>query len=114
MGGVIEVVGTLLPQDWHTSFWVLLLTITALFTVQLAWRPSFAAGAPPVASIANLPILGAWRYYQDRFDFFRENQSASRTGNFSFYVGKKQVVAVAGHDGRKTFFDTKELHPGPG
>ncbi|KAI0125425.1 cytochrome P450 6A1 [Xylariales sp. AK1849] len=112
MAGVVDII--LRPHDWPTSAWVLLLSGIATIIAQLAWRPSFGRKAPQLLGINSWPILGAWRYYTERYDFFKENQAASKTGNFSFYVGKAQVVAITGHEGRKSYFDSKELHMGAG
>lgn len=102
------------PQDWPSSIWWLLFTSVVTLAVQIAWKPAFGAKAPPYVKVGDWPVLGAWRFFTERYDFFRANQAASKTGNFSFYVGKLPVVAIAGHEGRKTYFDTKELHMGAG
>jgi hypothetical protein len=102
------------PQDWPSSIWLLLLTGVVTLVAQLAWKPAFGPKAPPYVKFGDSPILGAWQYFGKRYDFFRANQAASKTGNFSFFVGKLPVVAITGHEGRKTYFDTKELNMGAG
>jgi len=57
------------------------------------------------------PIVGTPDfYYGKRADFFRDALKESKTGNFSFYVGKKQIIGTSGAQGRKLFFESKDLN----
>ncbi|KAK0727678.1 cytochrome P450 [Lasiosphaeria miniovina] len=44
-----------------------------------------------------------------RRGMFMEGRGYSATGNFSFFVGRKHIVSLGGLDGRKTFFESKNL-----
>lgn len=56
------------------------------------------------------PLIGAVRFYIDKHDMFQQAQKTVTTGNFSFYIGKKLVVSLSGSEGRKAFFECKDLH----
>ncbi|KAI0485527.1 cytochrome P450 6A1 [Xylaria cf. heliscus] len=99
------------PQEWSATVWVLLLTTAATLLFRVFWRPAFPANAPKWYKKGDWPILGAIEfYYGRRADFTREALQASKTGNFSFYVGKKQMIGVSGIEGRKLFFESKDLN----
>ncbi|KAI1427957.1 cytochrome P450 6A1 [Xylaria sp. FL1777] len=101
----------ILPQQWSATIWVLVLTTTVAFLVRVFRRPSFPANAPKWYKKGDWPILGSLDfYYGRRADFTREGLQASKTGNFSFYVGKKRLVGVSGPVGRKIFFESKDLN----
>ncbi|KAG9236781.1 cytochrome P450 [Amylocarpus encephaloides] len=55
------------------------------------------------------PVLGALRFFTARWDFFQHARTQSPTGNFSFFLGKHPVVGLTGTDGRRVFFDSREL-----
>lgn len=95
-----------LYQNWPASIAILVLSSLAIL-LKITWQPSYPKGAPKV--VREWPILGAWRLYKDRKTFFLEAANKSATGNFSTYFGKHQIVGVKGHEGRKTFFESKEL-----
>ena len=56
------------------------------------------------------PVLGCPRYFSDRLAFVTEGIRSTATGNFSFYFGKLQIVNLAGSEGRKLFFESKDLN----
>jgi hypothetical protein len=38
-------------------------------------------------------------------------QKTTKTGHFSFYLGKKQIISLSSSvEARKTFFEAKDLH----
>ncbi|KAE8379572.1 cytochrome P450 [Aspergillus bertholletiae] len=96
-------------QTWSVSIYYPLL-ITGL--VLLFWfqqkRIPFPQDAPQVLK-EGYPLLGALRFFTDRGNFFHDSVAATRTGNFGFYVGCHQLIGLAGHPGRKTFFESKLL-----
>jgi cytochrome P450 len=49
------------------------------------------------------------QFFTRRWTYFQQQMTISRTGNFSFHVGDKQVVALSGENTRKIFFDNKSL-----
>jgi len=73
------------------------------------WRTEFPEKAPKLCSENNI-ITGPWRFWSDRWEFFRCCISRSSTGNFSFYLGKNRVVGLSGDESRKWFFESKDLH----
>ncbi|KJY00418.1 cytochrome p450 6a1 like protein [Zymoseptoria brevis] len=54
------------------------------------------------------------RFFTDRRRFVLDNIAASRTGNFRFNIGRHDVVCLAGIEGRKAFFEHKDLNPPAG
>lgn len=95
-------------QNWRATVWILLLTSITYVVARLAWRPSFPKNAPKLLK-EGYPIVGALRFFSDRRNFARHGTSATKTGNFSFYFGKYQIVGLSGLNGRKTFFDSKDM-----
>jgi sterol 14-demethylase len=64
--------------------------------------------APHVAS-DNYPLTGPWGFWTERWDWYRRQRDQSATGNFSFHAGPNTIVALAGEEGRKLFFESREL-----
>ncbi|KAF9695214.1 hypothetical protein EKO04_006984 [Ascochyta lentis] len=64
--------------------------------------------APAVVK-GNLPLSGAWGFWGARWDWCKSARDLSATGNYSFHVGRHHVIGLSGHEGRKVFFETKEL-----
>ncbi|KXJ96447.1 cytochrome P450 6A1 [Microdochium bolleyi] len=91
------------------SVWLLLATASAATLVKLLWRPSIPKNAPKWWRENDWPILGALRFYSARPDFMLNAARHTPGGNFSFYIGKKHLVALTGEEGRKTYFDNKDL-----
>lgn len=99
------------PQEWTPTVWVALFTALATVFYQIFWRPPLPKNAPKWYKKGDWPVLGALEfYYGRRADFTREALQASKTGNFSFYIGKKQMIGISGADGRKLFFESKDLN----
>ena len=63
-----------------------LLGLASLFTY-LFRKPPFPGNAPPLDT-EHIPILGALRFFTDRWDFVQRAQARSHNGNFSFYAGQ--------------------------
>lgn len=80
----------------------------ALLIRFLLVRPSFPPKAPQTLS-NDYPIIGAVAFFTKRWDFFRHAISQSPTGNFSFHLGKHPLIGVSGDEGRRVFFESKQL-----
>ncbi|CAJ2511398.1 Uu.00g070230.m01.CDS01 [Anthostomella pinea] len=98
------------PQRWHSSIWILLLTTLATVFFQVFRRSTLPSNAPKWFKNGDWPVMGTLRFYKTRGDWFIDALRSSPTGNFSFYVGKKQVVGLSGPEGRKTFFESRDLN----
>ncbi|KAL2274438.1 hypothetical protein FJTKL_03199 [Diaporthe vaccinii] len=95
--------------QWTNGAWVLTVTVLVLLLAHYPTRRvPFPNSAPPLVK-GNLPVVGALRFFTSRGTFLKEGASASKTGNFSFYVGKHRVVGVSGLDGRRAFYESKQL-----
>ncbi|KAK3940840.1 cytochrome p450 6a1 [Diplogelasinospora grovesii] len=99
-------------QNWPATIWILLATAVITVTVNLLRRPAWPKSSPTLFKQGGgaLPILGALRFFSDRRNFMVHGTQASRSGNFGFYFGKLQVVGMAGVEGRKTFFESRDLN----
>ena len=89
------------------------LTVLAIALVATAYfyafaRPTFAKNTPPYTS-ETWPIIGSMQFFTQRWSFFQRQMAHSSSGNFSFHVGDKQVVALSGDESRRVFFDSKSL-----
>lgn len=93
---------------WINSAWVLIVTLFTALLLYSTRQAPFPNSAPTLLS-GNLPVVGAFRFFVSRATFLKDGAANSKTGNFSFYVGKHQVVGLSGLEGRKIFYDSKEL-----
>jgi len=100
-------------QNWPASVYVLLFTVLATVIVGAFRRPALPKSAPKLLR-EGYPILGMLRFFSDREGFCHDGARASRSGNFSFYFGKHHIIGVSGLDGRKTFFESKDLNMSEG
>ncbi|KAG6022115.1 hypothetical protein E4U19_005259 [Claviceps sp. Clav32 group G5] len=85
-----------------------LATGLAVFLVYLAYTPSVDALAPEFTS-DTVPLIGSWGFYSRRWSFWRDSVARSKTGQFSFWLGKNHVVGVSGAAARKLFLDHQHL-----
>jgi hypothetical protein len=97
------------PTTWPASVYFVLLSGLVTFVYQILVRPTISEKAPRFFSEDDWPFLGALRFFSARHDYMMAGIKASQHGSFSFYVGKKHVVGLGGVEGRKTFYDTREL-----
>lgn len=72
-------------------------------------RPPIPENAPKFWATDDLPFLGALRFHRARYDYLMQALGTVK-GNFSFYVGKKHVVALRGVAGRQLHFESRELN----
>jgi hypothetical protein len=82
--------------------WFTYVVVHALFLRKLPQN------APPIA-MGNYPVLGAVRFWTDRWGFIKDARRRSPTGNFSFYAGSNLIVGLSGQKGRRLFYETREL-----
>ncbi|KAH8892311.1 cytochrome P450 [Thozetella sp. PMI_491] len=96
-------------EHWSASVLVLLAIgfITALARVTSSL--SFPQNSPKLVKFSDWPILGALQFFFAPYTFWLKAIRQSSTGNFSFYVGKRQVVGISRTQGRKTFFENANL-----
>ena len=74
----------------------------------LFYNPPLPKNAPQ-STPETWPIIGAWQFFTQRWDFYQKSLAHTKGGHFSFYAVQYPVVALAGDDGRKTFFESKSL-----
>lgn len=94
---------------------LVVLGLCSLFVSYVIFSPrqSFSPHSPKQIS-DQYPIFGALRFFSERWDFYRDAIAESKTGNFSFYLGKYGVIGFSGRQARKDFFESKilSLHEG--
>ena len=92
----------------YLSLFVIIAIPISICVRYLFLRAPLSAKSPPVVS-DNYPIIGAFAFFTRRWDFFRHAISQSPTGNFSFHLGKWPLIGLSGEEGRKVFFESKQL-----
>jgi len=96
---------------------VQLLAIAAVFAgifyLVFIQRPGFTPNAPKVIS-SDWPIVGPLKFWTARRDFWIQNLKETATGNFSYHLGKHQVVGVFSKEGRDAFFFNRDLNMAEG
>ncbi|KAF2098210.1 cytochrome P450 [Rhizodiscina lignyota] len=114
--GLLQSISAALPLPAQENQWLVLVPsfviTTLLVTIGVLYfnyNPSIPSNAPRPFSKYSLPIIGALKFFTHREDFLFEGKKSSPNGNFSFIVGKYHVVGLSGPDGRKKFFESKEL-----
>lgn len=108
------IASVLQPQNWPASVYVLLVSTLGFLIAQMTWRPSFPNTAPKLLTRDSWPVVGVWKFFSDRSNFVQDATTKTKTGNFSFYFGKHQIVGMSGLEGRKTFFESKQLNMAEG
>ncbi|TVY15052.1 Sterol 14-demethylase [Lachnellula arida] len=98
-----------LPLSLPTIASLFLLTSLYLLYTFLSPSYTFPQKSPSPSTISHLPIVGAIQFFTRRWDFFRHSRDAAKTGNFRFFLGKNPVVGLSGVEGRKMFFESREL-----
>jgi hypothetical protein len=66
------------------------------------------SNAPPVVK-GDTPLSGAWGFWGARSNWCKKVRDLSRSGNYSFHVGRYHVIGLSGDEGRQVFFESKEL-----
>ena len=95
--------------DWPATVWVVVLTTIVGLLAQVVKRPSMPKNAPKLFKPADWPIVGAVRFFTERGPFLTHGSKSTETGNFSFYLGKHRVVNLTSMEGRKVFFESRDL-----
>ena len=108
-------ISTILPSletfgGAQPAFITLTSIILGLCTLYLYVRPALVRpkGSPPLLK-EDWPIIGTFRFFSGRWDFFQQARASHGGAPFSFFVGQNHVVALTGEEGRKAFFETREL-----
>jgi len=98
-------------DDLPATVWIVLGTALFYLLSQALSRKPLPKGAPPPIKpgAGDWPVLGSLRFYFDRQRFMLGHVAESVTGNFSFYFGKHHIVGLGGPEGKKTFFESKNL-----
>ncbi|GLB08457.1 hypothetical protein AtubIFM57258_004346 [Aspergillus tubingensis] len=76
------------------------------------WKRPFPTNAPKLVS--GYPVVGALQFFFAQKEFCRSSKANSPTGNYSYYLGQHQVIGLCGTQGRKTFFESRDLDLGQG
>ncbi|KAI1478870.1 cytochrome P450 [Daldinia eschscholtzii] len=90
--------------------WVIYQAILALFR-----ESQLPANAPPLWKPDHLPFIGAIRFFTGRTDMYLEavgahSQKGPRSGNFSFFLGKRHVVGLGvSAEERSNFFENRKM-----
>ncbi|GFN21569.1 cytochrome P450 [Aspergillus tubingensis] len=87
------------------SYFVIFLFVAQC--IRLLWKRPFPSNAPKF--VAGYPLVGALQFVNDREGFCHRSKMASPTGNYSFYLGRDRVVGLSGPQGRRTFFESRDL-----
>ncbi|KAM5453557.1 hypothetical protein MaudCBS49596_002760 [Microsporum audouinii] len=78
------------------------------FLVYLCHTPSIDPRAPENTTDKEL-FLGSFGFYSRKWTFFRGGRDRSKTGNFSFWLGKYHCVGVSGEAARKDILDNRHM-----
>ncbi|OTA91522.1 hypothetical protein M434DRAFT_13123 [Hypoxylon sp. CO27-5] len=109
----------LLPTS-VSSIGVIMLTLGAAWLVYQAvlalfQRSPLQTDAPPLWKQDDLPLIGALRFFTARTDMWLEavavrSREGSKTGNFSFFLGKRHVIGLGtSAEARTNFFDNRKM-----
>lgn len=91
----------------------ILLLLAVTLTISLLIRKllptyKFPTSSPPLTT-STIPVLGAIKFFTSRWKFFRHARDESPSGHFSFFLGRHPVVGVSGEEGRRLFFESREM-----
>ncbi|KAE8556026.1 hypothetical protein EYB25_000725 [Talaromyces marneffei] len=81
----------------------ILAAILSLFAF-VSYTPRVDKRVPKFTS-DTYPFIGAANFMWRKGQFLKDSFKESKTGHFSFWVGKKHVVGVSGEAGRKAFLE---------
>ncbi|KAF8879392.1 cytochrome P450 [Infundibulicybe gibba] len=74
------------------------------------FAPHSTSGSREIKGLGGFPILTAWPFFTRRFDFLRSHFNSTKERIFRFSILHHSVVALNGEEGRKLFFDDKNLN----
>ena len=98
------------------------------FLAYLSYTPRVHKKSPAFTS-DTVPFIGSWRFFTHKLwvvpffpchenilalttrsrDFWRNSVRMSKTGNFSFWLGKNHIVGVSGEAARKMYLESRDL-----
>lgn len=87
----------------------IILTVVILISYFWIRKPSYPLNAP-IAVDECFPLLGATRFFTHRWDFFRDNSKRSKSGHFSYSLGRYRMVGLSGEDARHLIFFSPNLN----
>lgn len=93
---------------WPPGIWSILIICVIFLAGRLLGQIPFPENAPNLVN-EGYPGLGMLRFVYNGYQFFVDGSAMSKSGNFSFYCGKHQVVGLSGRHGRQAFFESKSL-----
>ena len=77
-------------------------------------RKDFDEKTNPPVTKSNWPIVGDLGFWHARHDWWRAALSQTKSANFSFHIGRHRAVGTNSDEGRKLYFDSKDLGFGEG
>ncbi|KAI2794170.1 hypothetical protein POX_a00760 [Penicillium oxalicum] len=88
----------------------LLATVTTFlaYIVFLSYTPHVDKNSPQFTS-NTVPLVGSWSFFTQKWAFWKDCVAKSKTGHFSFWLGKYHVVGVSGAAARKLFLDNPQF-----
>ncbi|KAF1952292.1 putative cytochrome P450 [Byssothecium circinans] len=86
-----------------------LMTAFISLLAYMSYTPKVDKRAPAFTS-DTVPFIGSWNFFFKKMDFWRSSMARSKTGNFSFWLGKNHVVGVSGEAARKLYLEDRRLH----
>ncbi|KAI0121124.1 cytochrome P450 [Xylariales sp. AK1849] len=84
------------------------ITVFVSFLTYLLHKPSIDKKAPGFVS-DTIPFFGAFNFYARPWEWWQTASRKSKTGHFSFWVGKHHVIGVTGEAARKMFMDNHDM-----
>ncbi|CAK5279453.1 unnamed protein product [Mycena citricolor] len=93
------------------SAWAALVALCLLLAVgALSLRTRLAPkDSETIHQLGGLPLLSAWLFFTQRYDFLIDTFKKTGQKMFRFRVLQYQVVALSGEDGRRFFFGERNL-----
>ena len=89
---------------------------SAIFVISywsLFRRKPFDEKCPPTTK-ANWPIVGDLGFWTARHDFWKAAIAQTGLQDFSFHMGKHRLIGTSSAEGRKLYFESKDLNFGEG
>lgn len=104
-------VSLLISQMSPVTLWIagFIAIASIVFLGYLSYTPRVDKRAPAFTSDTTL-FIGSWSYFKRRWSFWVNSVAQSKTGHFSFWLGKHHCVGVSGEAARKWFLDNRHFH----
>ncbi|KAK6953973.1 hypothetical protein Daesc_003935 [Daldinia eschscholtzii] len=105
---------------YPSDIWIAILALGVPWVIYqailaLSRESQLPANAPPLWKPDHLPFIGAIRFFTGRTDMYLEavsahSQKGPRSGNFSFFLGKRHVVGLGvSAEERSNFFENRKM-----